>query len=70
MMPQVDRKALEFVLKASGGVNLRPAELDIIVMEYEPLGQNGTAKIDFEAFDKDFKMFLQGKHFLNNFQTG
>jgi hypothetical protein len=38
MMPQVDRKALEFVLKASGGVNLRPAELDIIVMEYEPLG--------------------------------
>jgi hypothetical protein len=61
--PQVDKATLDGVLRACGGVVMKPYELDMIVMEFESPASKGA--LDFEGFDREFKEYLAGKSQLS-----
>jgi len=41
------------ILKASGGTQLQPIELDLIIAEY----QSDATSLSFDAFEVDFKEY-------------
>lgn len=51
-IPQVTKQVLEAILRNSGGVLMKPYELDMVIMEFESLQVKG--QLDFESFEKEF----------------